>query len=60
MTTPLVPADPKPATEAERNQFSPEHPMMFLFHDDEPRVDGLAIDPAPLPILGTDAARGIP
>ena len=62
------PADPASPIEAvtleqqaadERDNFNPTHPKLYLFNEDEPRVDGLSIDPAPLPVLGTDGARGL-
>jgi hypothetical protein len=52
-------ADPAPVPDGELSKFDPAHPELYLFHDGEGRVDGLSIDPAPLPIQGTDASRGL-
>jgi hypothetical protein len=65
MNTPELPAvpaaaaEPAPDGDAARENFNPTHPKLYLFHEGEERVDGLSIDPAPLPVLGTDASRGL-
>lgn len=62
---PVDPASPIEAltavqdAETQRNQFTPARPMLYMFHESQPRVDGLAIDPAPLPVLGTDGSRSL-
>ncbi len=70
MNTPFIPvappADPAPADPAyppveaaQSSHFDPAHPRMYVFQENAAVVDGLSIDPAPLPLLGTDASRDL-